>query len=444
MKHARILVVEDESIVAEQLQGSLSRMGYDTLPPAASGEEALCAAREFKPDLVLMDMKLQGPMDGVETAGRMHDTADIPVVFLTAYADDEALRQIQESEPYGYLVKPVQERELHATIEVALSRRLADDRLEEAVRERTKELAAINEELLRDIEERKAAEKALQESEWRFRRVSDFMLDMVSVVNNASDMILIVTPEGVIRYGTPSIEQHLLYEPPNFLGRNMREFLCPDEREVVCAAIAEVAATHTTHSLTHCLRKKDGSMIYVESILKFYIDHLNVKCALITSRDITERKKADDALRASYDTLESRVRERTAQLAGANEALRYSEERYRRITDAVTDYIYTVTMADGAPVHTTHRSSCVKITGYTVEEFQENPYLWLQMVHPDDRAMVAQHAESMLTGHDEPPIKHRIIRKDGTVRWVRNTVVPHRDENGVLLSYDGVINEMGD
>ncbi len=442
MRRARILVVEDESIVAEQLQGSLSRMGYDTLPSASSGEDALSIVREVKPDLVLMDMKLLGQMDGVETALRMQETADIPVVFLTAYADDDVLRQIRETEPYGYLVKPVQERELHATIEVALSRRQADDRLEEAVRERTMDLAALNEELLRDIEERKGVERAIQESEWRLRRMSDSMLEMVSVVNNVSDMILIVTPEGTIRYGTPSIEQHLHYEPTNFLGKNFREFLCPDERDAALRVVAEVAATHSTQLFTHFLRKKDGSTIYVESIMKFYIDHLNVNCALISSRDITAHKNADDALRAAYGTLESRVCERTAQLADANDALRSSEERYRRITEAVTDYIYTVAMAAGVPVHTIHRASCVKVTGYTVDEFQANPYLWLQMVHPDDRARVAQHAESLLNGADEPAICHRIIRKDGTVQWVRNTAVPHRDEHGALMSYDGVINEI--
>ena len=183
-------------------------------------------------------------------------------------------------------------------------------------------------------------------------------------------------------------------------------------------------------------------MIYVESIMKFYIDHLNVKCALISARDITAHKKTDDALRAALETLEARVNERTAQLAEANDALRCSEERYRRITDAVTDYIYTVAIDEGVPVHTTHRAACVAITGYTVEEFQDNPFLWLHMVHPDDRALVELHAESILNGADEPPIEHRIIRKDGAVQWVRNTVVPHRDENGVLFSYDGVINEI--
>ncbi len=101
MNHPRILVVEDECIVAEELQGTLARMGYDTVPPVVTGEDAVAAAEKFKPDLVLMDMKLLGGMNGVETAGHIRETADIPIVFLTAFADDEALREIASSEPYA-------------------------------------------------------------------------------------------------------------------------------------------------------------------------------------------------------------------------------------------------------------------------------------------------------------------------------------------------------
>jgi PAS domain S-box-containing protein len=444
MKHPRILVVEDESIVAEQLLGTLNRMGYETMPAVATGEEAIIGAGLYKPDLVLMDVELMGDLNGIETAREIRGSSDIPVVFLTAFSDGAVFEQITSSEPYGYLVKPVKEDELHAAIEVALSRRQADDRLEEAVRLRTKELAEMNAALERELEERRAAEKALQESEWRYRRVSDFMLDMASVVNNASDIILIVTPAGVIRYGTPSIEQQLQYDAPQVLGKSIGEFLCPNERHDVMTVIEAVISTHASRMLTHCFRKKDGTMIYVDSIIKFYIDHMNTKCALITSRDVTERKKADDALHAAYDTLEARVRERTAQLGEANHALRCSDERYRRIIDAVTDYIYTVEVKDHQPVRTTHHPACVKITGFTVEEFYENQFLWLQMVHPDDREMVSLHAERMLQGCDEPPITHRIIRKDGSVRWVVNTSVPHKDDNGELISYDGVINEIED
>lgn len=442
MTPPRILVVEDESIVAEQLLGTLTRMGYETLPAVATGEEALVCTGLYKPDLVLMDVELMGELNGIETAQEIRTASDTPVVFLTAFSDKVVFEQITSSQPYGYLLKPLKEEELHAAIEVALSRRQVDERLEEAVRKRTKELADVNAALTAELEERKAAEKALQESEWRYRRVSDFMLDMASVVNNASDIILIVTPEGVIRYGTPSVEQHLQYEPPHVLGKTIGEFLCPNERPEIMSVIADVIASHHARPITHCLRKKDGTMIYVDSIIKFYIDHMNTKCALITSRDVTERKKADDALRAAYETLEARVDERTAQLADANRALRESEERCRRILDAVTDYIYTVKVEDGRPVRTEHYPSCLKMTGYTAEEFYENPFLWLQMVHPDDREMVAHHAERMLEEGEAPPIKHRIIRKDGSVHWVLNTSVPHLDDNGVLLSYDGVINEI--
>jgi PAS domain S-box-containing protein len=444
-KQTRILVVEDESIVAEQVQSALERMGYQALPAVATGEEALACTAALKPDLVLMDVELLGDLNGMETAQRLRvSTSEIPVVFLTAYADDAVLAQITSSEPYGYLVKPVKEDELHAAIEVALSRRRADDRLEEAVRARTMELEEMNARLLRDIDERKATEQALQESEWRYRRVSDYMLDMVSVVNNASDIILIVTPDGVIRYGTPSIEQQLGYEPPHVIGKNIADFMCPNERADVMSVIAEVLRTHQDRHVTHCFRKKNGAMIYVESIIKFYIDHMNTQCALITSRDVTERKKADDALRAAYETLEARVNERTAKLDEANRALRCSEERYRRIIDAVTDYIYTVEVEEGKPVRTTHHPACLQITGYTVEEFSGNPFLWLQMVHPEDRERVAEHAERILQGCDEAPIRHRIICKDGTVRSVVNTSVPHKDESGRLLSYDGVVKEIID
>ncbi|HLP16255.1 MAG TPA: PAS domain S-box protein [Bacteroidota bacterium] len=442
MRQPRILVVEDECIVAEQLLGTLTRMGYETVPAMASGEEAIIAAVRSQPDLVLMDVELDGELTGVEAAREIRRAREIPVIFLTAYCDQDILTRIKSCEPYGYLVKPVDPEDLHVTIEVALTRRAADEKLEEAVRMRTKELAEKHEALRRELEERKAAEQALQESEWRYQRVNDFMLDMVSVVNNASDMIFIVMPDGTIRYGTPSIELQLQYEPPQVLGNNLAELLCPGERAEVMSVIADVMSTHATRSVTHCLKKKDGSMIAAESIVKFYIDQMNTRCALITSRDVTERKKADDALRALNEMLETRVEERTAQLAEANVALRQSEERYRRIIDAVTDYIYTVEVKDGSPVATTHHPACQKITGYTVDEFTENPYLWLQMVHPDDREAVALHAQHIVSGIDEPSIKHRIIRKDGTMHWVLNTSVPHKNEAGMLVSYDGVINEI--
>jgi len=134
--------------------------------------------------------------------------------------------------------------------------------------------------------------------------------------------------------------------------------------------------------------------------------------------------------------------ERIAERKRTEEALRESEERYRRITEAVTDYIFTVRIEDGHPVETVHGAACVAVTGYTPEDFASDPYLWFRMVHEEDRAAVQEQARRILLGQDVPPIEHRILRKDGVIRWVANTLVPHYDTQGNLLSYDGLIRDI--
>ncbi|NVL90971.1 MAG: PAS domain S-box protein [Desulfobacterales bacterium] len=126
----------------------------------------------------------------------------------------------------------------------------------------------------------------------------------------------------------------------------------------------------------------------------------------------------------------------------AEDALRKGEERYRRITEAVTDYVFTVRIKDGHPMETVHGPACVAVTGYTSEELASDPYLWIQMVHEEDRAAVQEQTERVLSGQDVQPVEHRILRKDGVVRWVRNTIVPHYDPQGNLLFYDGLISDI--
>ncbi|MEW6328179.1 MAG: PAS domain S-box protein [Thermodesulfobacteriota bacterium] len=124
------------------------------------------------------------------------------------------------------------------------------------------------------------------------------------------------------------------------------------------------------------------------------------------------------------------------------EALRKSEERYRRITSAVTDYIFTVRIEDGHPVETIHSPACVAVTGYAPEDYASDPYLWFRMVHEEDHAAIQEQASRVLLGQDTQPIEHRIWRKDGILRWVRNTLVPHYDPQGRLLSYDGLVSDI--
>jgi two-component system, cell cycle sensor histidine kinase and response regulator CckA len=138
MSCAQILVVEDESIVAKDLQNRLSSLGYSVPAVASSGEEAIHKAMETKPDLILMDIMLPGEMDGIEASRRIADRLDVPIIYLTAYSDDDTVRRAKDSSPFGYLLKPYGEKELHTTIEMTLARH----RLESRVRESERWLAA--------------------------------------------------------------------------------------------------------------------------------------------------------------------------------------------------------------------------------------------------------------------------------------------------------------
>lgn len=132
MAGSKILIVEDEGIEALDIQRRLINLGYPAPEVAYSGEEALGMVEEICPDLVLMDIMLHGGIDGITTAERIHDRYDIPIVYLTAYADDDTLRRAKITEPFGYLVKPFKERELHITIDVALYKHKTEKKLRES------------------------------------------------------------------------------------------------------------------------------------------------------------------------------------------------------------------------------------------------------------------------------------------------------------------------
>ncbi len=133
--------------------------------------------------------------------------------------------------------------------------------------------------------------------------------------------------------------------------------------------------------------------------------------------------------------LEELVQERTT-------ALRQSEARYRLLLDSVTSYVYTVFLKHGMPDATFHGPGCEAVTGFTPEQYASNPYLWYDMVHPDDRAAVLDGAARILAESIPVALEHRIYHKSGSVRWVENTLVPRRTAGGELVSYDGIITDI--
>ena len=128
----QILIVEDEQIVAVAIEGHLQRLGYQVVGKAVCGEEACRKAAQLEPDLVLMDVRIEGPMDGIEAARRIRESRDVPIVFLTAYSDVETVERAKAVEPYGYIVKPFHPRDLHTTIEMALHKGNVDRQLRQS------------------------------------------------------------------------------------------------------------------------------------------------------------------------------------------------------------------------------------------------------------------------------------------------------------------------
>ncbi|MFA5088697.1 MAG: PAS domain S-box protein, partial [Candidatus Omnitrophota bacterium] len=183
---------------------------------------------------------------------------------------------------------------------------------------------------------------------------------------------------------------------------------------------------------------------------------MSIANLLSMSMESHERKYLEQRLRDINDELEVRVEQRTLDLEKANqalqtmveeqrrteEALRDSEDRYKRITSSVTDYIYTVRLKEGRAEETAHGAGCLMVTGYTAEEFVSHPLLWITIIPKEDQEIVKQQIENIYTRRVAQSIEHRIIRKDGGICWVKNTPVLYFDGQHRLVGYDGVVKDI--
>ncbi len=156
---------------------------------------------------------------------------------------------------------------------------------------------------------------------------------------------------------------------------------------------------------------------------------------MVSPNSMHEAQKTKEQLLAEIGELKLKAE----RLEAAEHTLRESEARYRRLLESVTDYVYTVMIRDGRAVSTTHGPGCLAVTGYSPAEYEADPSLWIGMVHEEDRLAVRDQASNLMAGLDAAPLTHRIRRKDGDIRWVRNTPVLRRDAFGRVAFYDGVV-----
>jgi PAS domain S-box-containing protein len=257
-------------------------------------------------------------------------------------------------------------------------------------------------------EERRGDLEALLISEQRYR----------TFVEKQSEPICRWVPGTVLTFTNASYNQIFNTRGESLIGRRWIDLVPAEQQEACRRYHADLEANPRVLSNEQQVRHADGSLHHYQwtDIPLFNVQGACVEFQTI-GRDITNFKRIE-------------------------EALRESEERYRRITLAVTDYMYTVHIENGRPAATTHSEACMAVTGYVSREFAGDSYLWIKMVHEEDREIVRRHAEQALAGTSMAPLEHRIRRKDGQLRWVQNTIVPHFDQQGRLICYDGLVRDI--
>ncbi len=276
MSDARILIVEDEGIEALDIQQRLRSLGYPTPEFVFSGEEALRKAEETSPDLVLMDIMLHGEIDGVATAEQIKSRFGIPVVYLTAYADEDTLQRAKITEPYGYIVKPFRERELHIAVDMALYKHRTERRL----RESEKWLATT------------------------LRSIGDAV-----IATDGNGLVTFMNPvaEQLTGWGLEEASHRELTEVLNIINMNSRARAENPVARVLEEGFTVGLANHTL------LVARDGTEIPIDDSAAPIIDDRGAIIGVVlVFRDVTERMRAEAALRESeerYRALAERLRE---------------------------------------------------------------------------------------------------------------------------------------
>ena len=298
MAKSNILVVEDERVVADDIRSSLLDLGYAVTAIVASGKKAIQIVEETKPDLVLMDIILKGKINGIDAAHQIRKRFNIPVVYLTAYADDTTLQRARITEPFGYIIKPFKDRELYSIIEMALYKH----KMENKLRER---------------------------EQW-----------LNTTLKSIGDAVITTDTQGRVTFMNPVAEKLTGWSKAGALGRDLMEvfrIVNEEMRTLDESPVAKVFREGTVIGLANSsiLVAKDGTEIPIDdSAAPICDDSGNISGVVLTFRDITERKLAEERLLATNKRLQILQRVN----ATVHESLE-PQEAFKHITDVIVNYM---------------------------------------------------------------------------------------------------------
>ena len=274
----QVLVVEDEAIVALDIRHRLESLGYTVMATVARGSDAIAIVEKTYPDLILMDIQIQGDMDGIETATIIQERADVPVIFLTANSDEATLQRAKGSAPMAFLLKPFEDRDLRTAIEIALHRHQQDR-------------------LIRQLERR-----------WE------------NTLTSIGDAVIATDCEGLITYMNPVAESVSCFSVKEGLGKPIEDVMALSREETgeeIENPVYGVLRTKDRVDLANGvrLRQPDGTFVPIEDCATPIVDDAgNLDGVVLVFRDVTERRLREKELVAYRENLEELVAKRTIQL----------------------------------------------------------------------------------------------------------------------------------
>jgi len=386
-----VAVVNDDPIQLHLLSKALTKGGMD-VHAFRDAETALGAlARDVPPKLIVTDLYMPG-IDGWKLCRLLRSEDyetfnEVPILVVSAtFAGEEPSRIASDLGADAFLPQPVDFELFMETVRKLLRGETLAGNLRTLIVEDSLTLARI-------------LEDALVQQGYEVDTAGTYGLAMEKLGTGAYNV-------AIVDYHLPDGEGDALL---NFFG----------ETNSSCAVIMMTADARPELALSWM---KKGAAAYV--LKPFDPQYVAELC---------DRVRRERALLRVEDLLQERTL-----------ALRESEERYRRISEAVTDYIFTVQIADGRPIGAVHGEACYAVTGYSSQELNDDPELWFRIVTDEDRPLVRDLAASILSGGEPRPVEHRIRRKEGELRWVSNAPVPHYDGSGVLVACDHLIRDITD
>ncbi len=322
MKPKRVMIVEDNAAVGIDIKRSLEKLGYDVPGIITSGEKAVVKVNELKPDVILMDIKLSAELNGIQAAQQIKKDHDIPVIYLTAHSEDYLIQQAKESKPFGFLIKPFQERLLYSTIEIALymhkleqelvsrNKRLENEvhdriqaetklkqyqqKLEQMVSERTSTLTSTINQLKQEIDKR--------------CEIEDSLRIMHRAIESSTSAVAISDLDGIILYVNPIFVKLWDYDSEtDIIGKQAFAYLTdPENVEIIIKALRN----HGSWTGELVAKKKDGRQFHIHvSASMVHDEHHHPTNMTASIIDITELKTMEQQIKSSLKEKEILLRE---------------------------------------------------------------------------------------------------------------------------------------